>query len=203
MTNPRGNDRLIYLHKLTRDEIRAIRHWGKEELGELPIVYERWAYILAVAGKHAVPVERAWIENPHGFYEDLYPPGLEKMPLNRAVKSRGFCPENCYLGSYSSLLTHLLPLERAYTREFGSCPCQPMTILSLDELDITVDDGPLQPEVKHPAVNPPEQMVTDLQQAKDLLYAALDSVEPALARKIDTFLGSLRYFGESTRKGGA
>ena len=65
----KGNARLIYLHKLDEDELRAIRkHIKDSEIPNTEALTRLLQSWVRTCGEKAIPIERDWVERPYDSY---------------------------------------------------------------------------------------------------------------------------------------
>ena len=171
----KGNARLIYLHKLDEDELRAIRkHIKDSEIPNTEALTRLLQGWVRTCGEKAVPIERDWVERPYDSYV-LHMRNLESpAPF---IRSRGFMAGNITEGGKDPTGR----AEKTYQAEFRHDRTSICAIESLDELNTP---EPLQPLPAKPT------KPTKLSRALSLVQDIYDAytLSPELTERVEDLL---------------
>ena len=176
----RGNARLIYLHKLDEDELRAIRKHVKDELAPvsdhtlLTALLQRW---VRACGEKPIPIERDWVERPYASSYVIHVGSLESpAPF---VRSRGFIAGNITAGGKDPTGW----AEKTYQAEFRHDRTSIRAIESLDELNIPEPLQPLPAPLRKPTkLSRALSLVQDIYDAYTLSPELTERAEDLLAK---------------------
>lgn len=186
----KGNARLIHLHRLDWDEIRAIVQRGRELLieGGCDVhIQAQWRNAIEKCKRHRSPLSRHWLGHPLVFAREW------TVGATRIVPSRGYLPEN--LARREDTPSAVAATKQRYSAEFRHDRSSIFVAVGLEEVPLQAADGshlrPVEREGQKPWTGFPGGKAAYLVSLLQRASHKLENCDDELADKIRLLLEHL------------